>query len=273
MDEIHLGNRVRPSAVAGVFYPDEPGELGREVDRLLAAAAPPPAGLAPKGVIAPHAGYIYSGPLAGCAFRVLASRRAAIRRVVMFGPAHRVRLRGLALPDADAFRTPLGDVPIDAELGERALALPKVEQVALAHEREHSLEVMVPFLQRALGPITLAPFVVGDATAAEVGAVMDALWGGDETAIVVSSDLSHFLSYEDALARDAATADAIEALRDVDVEEACGARGIDGLLWVARRRGLSIRRIGLTNSGDMRGGRAEVVGYGAFSIEERERAS
>jgi AmmeMemoRadiSam system protein B len=258
--------RVRPAAVAGLFYPAETRALRSLVERLLAEArrpAEPP----PNAVIAPHAGYLYSGPVAASAFVSLEPRAGSIRRVVLLGPSHRVPLWGLGLPAAEAFETPLGRVPVDAELASRAAALPQVADNAAAHAGEHSLEVELPFLQVLLGEFSLLPLVVGEATGPEVAEVLDAVWDADDTAIVISSDLSHYLPYEAARRVDGETAQAILALAGpISTERACGARPISGLLLAAARRGLVASLLDLRNSGDTAGGRREVVGYGAFAF-------
>ncbi len=269
---------VRPPAVAGTFYPGSAAELSRTVDALLAAhVASPGAGRAPKAIIAPHAGYIYSGPVAGAAFATLRALRGQVRRVVLIGPAHRMYVRGLALPDADAMATPLGNMPIDAT----GMVLRGVGNNAAAHAREHALEVELPFVQRALGDVSVVPLVVGDADPREVAHVLDVLWGGPETCIIVSSDLSHYLPYDVAKRVDGATAERIvTSSRDpsqkaVAHDEACGATPINGLLEVVRARGLTPAILDLKTSGDTAGSRGEVVGYGAFAfyeVGEKERA-
>jgi AmmeMemoRadiSam system protein B len=258
---------TRPPAVAGLFYPDDPAALSRAVDAFVAAAAPP-AGPAPKAVIAPHAGYVYSGPVAGSAYAPLLPARGSIERVVLLGPSHRMALRGLAVPGADRFATPLGDVPVDREALERALALRQVRRDDAPHALEHSLEVHLPFLQRVLDRFALAPFAVGDASADEVAEVIELLWGGPETLVVVSSDLSHYHPYAAARRLDAETARAIEALRPeaLGPDSACGRVPIRGLLVVARRRGLHVRAVDVRSSGDTAGSRDAVVGYGAFLV-------
>jgi MEMO1 family protein len=266
------GYSVRPPAVAGTFYPDSPDELAETVTALLAEAraAAPPAARVPKAVIAPHAGYIYSGPIAGSAFATLAPVAATIRKVVLLGPAHRVPVRGLALPEAMGFATPLGVVPIDVE-GARAVArLPQVRVQPGAHAPEHSLEVELPFLQVLLGEWAVLPLVVGDASPEEVAEVLERVWGDDETALVISSDLSHYLPYETARQVDRGTADEILRLGGpLDPRQACGAYPINGLLVAARRRGLTPRLLDLRSSGDTAGAgdRRQVVGYGAFAFD------
>jgi AmmeMemoRadiSam system protein B len=260
--------RTRPPAVAGRFYPGSPAQLGASVEELLAAA--PAAPRAAKGIIAPHAGYIYSGAIAATAYASLRARAREITKVVLLGPAHRVHLEGLALPLADRFATPLGEVPIDAELAGRVLELPFVERSAPAHELEHSLEVHVPFLQRILGEFTLLPLVVGDARPEQVAVVLELCWGGPETAIVISSDLSHYHEYATATAIDRTTAEWIThaTTPGLDPRRACGARCIDGMIEFGRGRPLRIELLDLRNSGDTAGTRDQVVGYGAFAIHE-----
>lgn len=263
---------IRPPAVAGMFYPADARTLAAEVDRLLAQVPVPPSA-APKALIVPHAGYVYSGPVAASAYARIASARGRIRRVVLLGPVHRVPVRGLALPGADAFDTPLGRIAIDTAACARLEGMPQVVRSPAAHRLEHSLEVQLPFLQRLLDDFALVPLAVGDATAEEVAQVLDALWGGDETLIVISSDLSHYLPYDAARKVDAETARDIVALRtDITHTQACGGTPVNGLAAAAKRRGLAIELVDLRNSGDTAGGRDRVVGYGAFVITAQESA-
>ena len=257
--------KTRPAAVAGMFYPAEAATLERAVKELLAAA--PEAGGEAKAIIAPHAGYVYSGPTAAHAYRLLEKRRGRIRRVVLIGPAHRVYLQGMALPSVDAFATPLGDVAIDTEGVQQALELPGVQVSDEAHAAEHSLEVHLPFLQTVLDDFKLVPIVVGVCEANEIEAVLEALWGGDETLIVASSDLSHFHPYAEAQEIDAHTTARIEA-RETALrgEEACGAYALNGLLLAATAKGLKVRTLDVCNSGDTAGDRLRVVGYGAYAL-------
>lgn len=258
---------IRKPAVAGTFYPREPATLVADVDAFLAAAKPARAEV-PKALVVPHAGFMYSGPIAGSAYATVLSGRGRIRRVVLVGPAHRVAVRGLARCGARFLSTPLGALAVDERLD---ALVPWVPVSDLAHAAEHSLEVQLPFLLRVLGPeVTIAPFVVGDAAPSEVARVLEALWGGEETLVVISSDLSHYLPYAEARSVDHATADAIVALAPGPLApaRACGARAIDGLLDVARRRGLTASRLDLRTSGDTAGPRDEVVGYGAFAFYE-----
>jgi AmmeMemoRadiSam system protein B len=265
---------TRPAAVAGLFYPEDPRQLSAMVEGFLregpAAAGGSPPKPAPKAIIAPHAGYVYSGSIAGSAFRAVAAAADTIERVVLIGPSHFVPIRGLALPGHPYFATPLGQVAVDPGGAQAALRLPQVRLIPEAHAREHSLEVEIPFLQALLGEISVVPLVVGGATAEEVAEVLDRLWGGPETLIVVSSDLSHFLTADVARQTDRATADQILALGGpLDPRQACGALPINGLLETARRRGLTPELLDLRNSADTAGDPSRVVGYGAFAFHER----
>lgn len=261
---------TRPAAVAGLFYPGTRVELTEDVQALLVAArkqATP--AQAPKALIVPHAGYIYSGPIAASAYAQLHPHRQTIRRVVLLGPVHRVPVRGLALPGVRAFETPLGTIPIDHQAASRILSLRQVTTSLLAHAREHSLEVQLPFLQQVLERFSLLPLAVGDATAEEVAEVLDVLWGGPETLIVVSSDLSHYLPYEQARRVDADTCASIQSLRtSLTHEQACGGTPINGLLLAARRHHLIPTLLDRCNSGDTAGDRDRVVGYAAFAFSE-----
>ena len=258
-------NAIHEPAVAGSFYPGAAAELTDTVAALLDAVQEY-GGPAPKALIVPHAGYIYSGPTAAAAYARLQAWSDCYERVILLGPCHRVPVRGLAASGADAFRTPLGDVPVDAE-AIAALDLPIVEA---AHRYEHSLEVHLPFLQAVLGSFELIPIVVGDASYEEVADVLERLWGGPETLIVISSDLSHYHPYEIARARDHRTCAAIEHFDPdhIDHEDACGATPVGGLLFAARRHGLSVETIDLRNSGDTAGDKHHVVGYGAWAFVE-----
>jgi len=262
-------NQVRPAAVAGAFYPGDASTLQAQLGSYLAAVAVGGEARPPKAIIAPHAGYIYSGPIAASIYSRLAPLRGRIRRVVLAGPAHRVYVRGAAVPTAQAFASPLGEVALDAEAIATLRELPFVEASDRAHALEHSLEVHVPFLQAVLGAFRLVPIVVGDADRRQMARLLEAVWGAEETLIVVSSDLSHYLPYDEAHARDRDTADAILRLQpDLVAEEACGAAPINGLLEVARRRRLVPELVDLRNSGDTAGDRDRVVGYGAFAFRE-----
>ena len=261
--------QVREPAVAGSFYPREPAQVAALVDACMASAPEVvPTGTAPKALIVPHAGFVYSGPIAATAYAQLAPVRSTIERVVLIGPSHRVPFRGLAASGASSFLTPLGAVPVDLDAVSKALALPQVRVLEEAHATEHSLEVQLPFLQRVLDDFALVPLVAGDASAVDVAEVIDALWGGPETLIVISSDLSHYSDYATARALDEQTTRAIERLEPeaLDFESACGRVGVRGLLVVARRRGLRVRTLDLRSSGDTAGDRARVVGYGAYAF-------
>lgn len=263
---------TRPAAVAGMFYPGDPCMLAGEVDAMLDAAravSPAPTFTQPKALIAPHAGYIYSGPIAASAYALLTPFAQTIRRVVLLGPCHRVAVRGLAVPHAKTFATPLGEIPLDQDAIATALKLPQVVRHNGAHAEEHSLEVQLPFLQEALDDFTLVPFAVGYATADEVAEVLDLLWGGPETLIVISSDLSHYHAYADAQRRDRHTVDEISHLHLlVDHDQACGATPINGLIELALRRGLQPKLLDLRNSGDTAGDKSRVVGYASFAFTE-----
>ena len=261
---------IRPAAVAGSFYPGHAAALAAEVAAYLAQARPDPSGASPpKAIIAPHAGYMYSGAIAAQIYARWIPLRGKVRRVVLAGPAHRVHVRGAAIPAARAFASPLGEVELDLEALATLRALPFVEVNDHAHALEHSLEVHLPFLQAVLGEFRLVPVVVGDATPTQAARLLDAVWGGPETRIVVSSDLSHYLPYEAARATDANTARAILGLSAcLDPEEACGAAPINGLLETARRRALRPELVDLRNSGDTAGDRSRVVGYAAFAFHD-----
>ncbi len=268
---------VRQAAVAGHFYPGDAAELNAVVQRYLAAAERSLAGeggadsrTVPKAIIAPHAGYVYSGAIAASAYARLKPAHDVITRVVLLGPCHRVPVRGLALSGADVFRTPLGDVRVDKDAAARIVDLPQVAVFDATHALEHSLEVHLPFLQVVLDDFAVVPLVVGDASPAQVAEVLEALWGGPETAIVVSSDLSHYLDYDSAKAIDAATCRAIETLdaKSIARDGACGRYPVGGLLEIAKRRGLAVTTLDLRNSGDTAGSKDHVVGYGAWMFVE-----
>jgi AmmeMemoRadiSam system protein B len=258
---------VRPAAVAGSFYPRDPEELGATVAALLAeqhVAAQPP-----KALIVPHAGYAYSGQVAAQAYASLGSAAHALRRVLLLGPSHRQWFRGLAVPTVQAFATPLGTVRIDMAAVSLLCALPAVVRSDAAHALEHSLEVQLPFLQHVAPAAEIVPVVAGDATPAEVAAVIEELWDGAETLIVVSSDLSHYHSYRTARVLDAATAQAIVGGRtDLLGEQACGCVLVNGLTLAVRAHGLRAAVLDLRNSGDTSGDKQRAVGYGAFGFFE-----
>lgn len=262
---------ARPPAVAGMFYPASAAILSRDIDGLLGGAARGKACM-PKALIVPHAGYVYSGAVAASAYACIAEGRDSIRRVVLLGPTHRVAVRGLALPTVAAFDTPLGQVALDTQCMSKLLNLSQVQQSDAAHAMEHSLEVQLPFLQTVLADFKLLPLAVGMASAEEVAEVLGFLWGGPETLILISSDLSHFHSYAEAQKIDRETARQILGLQPLaDHEQACGATPVNGLLLCARRRGLQPLLLDLRNSGDSPAGaadRSRVVGYGAFAFSE-----
>jgi len=261
--------RVRPAAVAGAFYPAGPVDLLDAIQRAFAGAVVPGADApVPKALVVPHAGYPYSGPVAASAYLRLVPARASIRRVVLVGPSHRVPVRGVAVSSADAFATPLGLVRVDVAARDAALALPGVHVDDAAHAFEHSLEVQLPFLQVVLDRFELLPLAVNDGSAAEVSAVLEAVWGGSDTLIVASTDLSHFQPYADAVRLDTRTASAIVAASPEAIghHDACGAAGLRGLLAAGRAHGLGVEQVDVRNSGDTAGDRQQVVGYGAFVI-------
>lgn len=267
------GAPIRPAAVAGSFYPADPADLEDMVVQFLRDACEDGDGCGDgivKAIIAPHAGYIYSGPIAGTAYGHLAGDDYPIKRIVLLGPAHFVPVDRLAISSADVFATPLGNVPIDEEGRATALSLPQVVISDIAHQPEHSLEVQLPFLQTVCCDFTVIPLLVGNASDEDVAEVLEALWDGPGTRIVVSSDLSHYLNYEAARAADALTANAISHLRPEAMahNSACGIIAIRGLLRVAARHGLAVETLDLRNSGDTAGPRDRVVGYGAFAFKQ-----
>ena len=263
---------IRRPAVAGMFYPGSPSELARDVQALLQSVAPRAVReTAPKAIVAPHAGYVYSGPIAASIYARIAPAAARIRRVVLLGPTHRVAVDGLALPAATHFATPLGDIEIDRDAAAMLADLPQVIVADTPHLQEHSLEVQLPFLQTLLPQFRLLPLAVGRASAESVAQVIERLWGGDETLIVVSSDLSHYLPYTAAREIDRGTARRVLAGDpSISHDEACGATPLNGLLLAARRHGLQAEMVDLRNSGDTAGDRDRVVGYGGFAFYPAE---
>lgn len=258
---------IRQPAFAGSFYPSDPGQLKARVDEYLHGVEP--AQRSPKAIIVPHAGYIYSGAVAASAYARLNSKPGGISRVVLIGPSHRVAFSGLAVSGADCFATPLGNIAIDQESRQRVLRLPFVQHLEKAHSQEHSLEVQLPFLQRLLDDFLLLPLVAGDASAEQVSQVLDSVWGGPETLIVISSDLSHYHNYAMATKLDKQTSQFIQSLayEKLDVASACGSVPVSGLLAYARQHGLQVKNVDLRNSGDTAGDKSRVVGYGAFIID------
>ena len=260
---------IRPAAVADMFYTGNPAQLRAEVDGMLAEASVTTA--TPKAIIVPHAGYIYSGPIAASAYAQLIPAKDKIRRVILLGPCHRVALSGLATSSADYFETPLGSIAIERELSDQLLQFPQVQEFDQTHAQEHSLEVQLPFLQEVLNDFTLLPLVVGDASSNDVHEVLEAVWGGDETLIVISSDLSHYHDYNTAQQMDSATCKAIENLdgEHIHYDQACGRNPVLGLLLSARKHHLKVTTLDLRNSGDTAGSKDQVVGYGAWAFTQQ----
>jgi AmmeMemoRadiSam system protein B len=259
-------SRIRSAAVAGLFYPADPAQLQREIQSMLSSVDETDS--TPKALIVPHAGYIYSGPVAASAFAQLKDIQHTVERVILLGPCHRVPLRGLATSSADYFETPLGTIRIDREAIKQIASLPQVEEFDLTHQQEHSLEVQLPFLQEVLDDFSLVPLVVGDASTEEVSEVLDTLWGDDETLIVISSDLSHYHDYNTARAMDTETCHAIENMNPsaIHYDQACGRNPVTGLLLAAKKHGLHVTTLDLRNSGDTAGDKSSVVGYGAWAL-------
>lgn len=257
---------TRPAAVAGTFYPAAPTLLHQMVTEFLDEAETPVFAMAPKAIIAPHAGYIYSGPIAGSAFKAWQNLIDDVQRIIIIGPNHTMAVTGLATVSAAAFKTPLGEVPVDREAIEQLRPLPHIQINDRAHTQEHGLEVMLPFLQTLATNFAIVPLVAGQTTGKEVAAVLEKLWGGPETLILISSDLSHYHDYYTAQKLDQATAVAIEKLQPdkLGKDSACGRLPIQGLLIKARAEGLQATTVDLRNSGDTAGSKDRVVGYGAF---------
>lgn len=257
----------RQPAVAGSFYPADPKELHQMLDQFLNDVESTVK--VPKAIIAPHAGYIYSGPIAASAYARLIKAHDLIERVVIIGPSHRVGFKGLAVSKAQTFLTPIGSIEVDQKAIGSIIHLPFVEYFEQAHALEHSLEVHLPFLQETLDSFKIIPIVVGDATAEQVRQVLDILWGGDETLIVISSDLSHYHDYATCQKLDRETSRKIEKLdyEHLDFDSACGRVPVSGLLKLAGEKSLSIKNIDLRNSGDTAGDKRRVVGYGAYVID------
>lgn len=262
-----MNTSTRQPAVAGMFYPADPLELQEMINGFM-QASPHDSRLMPKAIIAPHAGYIYSGPVAASAYAQLEPWRDKIQRVVLLGPSHRVPLIGLAASSDDFFHTPLGDIPIDQAAIDRIMDLSQVKRFDAAHALEHSLEVHLPFLQTVLSSFTLVPLVVGEASPREVADVLERFWALDDTLIVISSDLSHYHDYSTAQKQDQKTSEAIEALdyEHIGYEDACGRNPVSGLLYLAKQKHLHIKTLDLRNSGDTAGPHDQVVGYGAYVV-------
>lgn len=269
-------DHARAAAVAGLFYPEQPERLRAELDALLQQAGRRPQGASGpiKALLVPHAGYIYSGRTAAAAYAALRDQATRIRRVVLLGPAHRWPLHGLALPGCSSFATPLGEVAIDRALVERLRGLPQVIELPAAHAQEHALEVQLPFLQHLLGAFTLLPLVVGEASVDQVAEVIEAVWGGEETLLLISSDLSHYLSHAQAQRIDRSTIEQVLRLdHRLDHQQACGATPLNGLLRCAGRHRLRPQLLAMCNSGDGVGDRARVVGYAAVAFSAEASAA
>jgi len=262
-------SHVRPAAVAGYFYPADPAELASTVQGMIADVHAPAPGHPPKIIIVPHAGYIYSGMVAASAYHALLPWAESIKRVILLGPSHRSVLRGLALPDTDTFATPLGNIPVDTQFCERLERLPQVQRMNECHVNEHSLEVQLPFLQCVLSDFKVVPLIVGLASPQDVADVLEFAWGGAETLIVVSSDLSHYLPYEQAQTRDLDTLRRIITTDNhISDQDACGCMPIRGLLLLAHELGLKGELLDYRNSGDTAGDKSRVVGYAAITFSE-----
>jgi MEMO1 family protein len=258
---------IRQPAVSGTFYPATPQKLHQMLTHYLVDVSHN--GLVPKAIIVPHAGYIYSGPIAASAYARLKNAKDVITRVVVIGPSHRVAFLGLAISSADSFSTPLGDIPVDKESVTSIIYLPFVAYLDQAHAFEHSIEVQLPFLQETLSKFRIVPILAGDASPDQVAQVIDALWGGDETLIVISSDLSHYHDYATAIKLDLQTSEHFERLEyeRLSYDLACGKVPVSGLLKSAQQKRLSVKTIDLRNSGDTAGDKSRVVGYGAYVVE------
>ena len=260
-------NLVRQPAVAGLFYQADKQSLAHDINQYLSQAHAP-LNIHPKAIVVPHAGYVYSGPIAASAYKEIIPFKDEINRVVLLGPSHRVAFRGLAVPESDEFKTPLGNIPIDQKGIQLLADLPQVIASEQAHRDEHSLEVQLPFLQLILGEFTIIPLVVGEADRYEVAEVIKRLWGDEHTLIVISTDLSHYHEYLDAKRIDRMTTDAILNLKPdlISYEDACGRNGLKGMLTVAEEKNLTVDMLDLRNSGDTAGDKSRVVGYGAYVI-------
>lgn len=260
---------TRTPAVAGMFYPADETTLKHDIGLYLQQAidtlATP---ITPKAIVVPHAGYIFSGPIAASAYQLLIPLKDKIKRVVLLGPCHRVSFRGIALPQSDTFNTPLGNIPIDQKAIQQLAALDQVVISESAHKEEHSLEVQLPFLQEVLNDFTLVPLVIGSVSSDDVAEVINLLWGDEQTLIVISTDLSHYHSYYEAKQLDRSTSDAVTNLRPelIDYEDACGRDGLKAIIAVASQKHLSANILDLRNSGDTAGDKDRVVGYGAYAF-------
>ena len=261
--------RVRPPAVAGLFYPEDVPQLRTFIEHAVAGAAHPSGTIGvPKAIVAPHAGYVYSGVVAASAYARVAPARGRITHVVLLGPAHRTPHAGIAASSADAFATPLGQLAVDTEARDALVGAGLVDVRDDAHAKEHSLEVHLPFVQVCLGAVTVLPLAVGQTSPALVAEVLDRMWGGEETLIVVSTDLSHYHDHATATELDQRTAAAIVARRPdwLGRYDACGVIGVQGLLLAAERHRLDVELLDLRTSADTAGSPERVVGYGSFAL-------
>ncbi len=260
-------SQVRQPAVAGMFYPADRQTLEKDIQQYLDEANYG-RDIVPKAIVVPHAGYIYSGPIAASAYKQIIPIKDKINRVVLLGPSHRVAFSGLAVPESDFFKTPLGSIPIDQQGIQLLAGLPQVIASDQAHREEHSLEVQLPFLQEILGDFSLIPIVVGEAERHDVAEVIKRLWGDEHTLIVISTDLSHYHEYDEAKRIDRLTSDAIANLKPdlISYDDACGRNGLKGMLTVAEEMKLEVDILDLRNSGDTAGDKNRVVGYGAYVI-------
>jgi len=265
--------RLRPAAVAGLFYSEDAAMLHAEVQGYLSRVHPD-SGATPKAVIVPHAGYRYSAGVAALAYAELAKGRGQIKRVVLMGPAHQTAVAGFALSGAEAFETPLGLSVVDTKAVRQLAEHPDARIMDLAHAQEHAIEVQLPFIKEALGNVEIIPILVGDSTFEAVAEILEIVWGGAETVIVISSDLSHFLSYEDCVTLDTVTTHAIETLSadKINRPQACGRMPIGGLLQCAKQRSMRVKTLDVKNSGDTAGPNGQVVGYGSWSFAETSDA-
>jgi AmmeMemoRadiSam system protein B len=263
-------NITRSAAVSGLFYPDEPQILRDTIDTLLSQSAIKEQSTQVKAIIAPHAGYQYSGLTAARVYKQLQTLRDRIQRVVLLGPSHRVAFEGMALTEADFFETPLGQIKVNKDDYPQLLAMENMFVFEQAHVAEHCIEVQLPFLQRILNNFTIIPIVVGIADPHSVSNIIESLWGGDETLFVISSDLSHYQSYESAQQTDNETSRAILDLdfNAIQPNNACGCMAVNGLLNFAHRHPLTVKLIDQCNSGDTAGDKDKVVGYGSYLFEE-----
>lgn len=261
-------NQIRHPAVAGMFYPADKATLTKDIHRYLNESDSATHALEniPKALVVPHAGYVFSGPIAASAYKYLIPLKHQINRVVLLGPSHQVAFKGLAVPESDTFNTPLGNIQIDQEGIKLLSDLPQVITSDMAHRDEHSLEVQLPFLQEILDDFSLIPLVVGDAERHDVAEVINRLWGDEHTLIVISTDLSHYHDYYEAKKLDRATSDAIAYLKPdlIGYDDACGRNGLKGMLTVAEQKAMSVDVLDLRNSGDTAGSKDRVVGYGAY---------